>query len=204
MLALKSYAHGVTMYALDLSLPHSEMQASCVLGGVRPPSTGWNGAARHSRPRQMEYQGDLHMIDRYIIRLAITICMLCSVIGFAAGAAAADRASPADIIAGKTSSRDIKPIFEQFDENRDQRVDRTEFRIWIVGAYDMLDANKDNALSRAELPSVTAFDFDKADHNNDGRLSAFEFIDSDFMKFVRFDLNNDGFVTYEEVIASRR
>ena len=144
------------------------------------------------------------MTDRYIIRLATTICMLCSVIGFAAGAAAADHASAADIIAGKASSRDIKPIFEKFDENRDQRVDRTEFRVWIVGAYGMLDANKDNTLGRAELPSVTASEFDKADHNNDGRLSAFEFIDSDFMKFARFDVNNDGFVTYEEVIASRR
>ena len=39
---------------------------------------------------------------------------------------------------------------------------------------------------------------------DDGRLSRFEFIDSDFMKFARFDLNNDSFVTYEEVIASRR
>ncbi len=144
------------------------------------------------------------MIDRYIIRLATTICMLCSVIGFAAGAASADRASVADIIGGKTSSRDIKPIFEQFDENRDQRVDRTEFRVWIVSAYEKLDADKDNALSRAELPSIISSEFAKADHNNDGRLSAFEFIDSDFMKFARFDLNKDGFVTYEEVIASRR
>ncbi len=144
------------------------------------------------------------MIDRNPIRLVMTICTLCSVIGFAAGAAAADRGSAADIIGGKASARDLKPIFEQFDENRDQRVDRTEFRVWIVGAFEMLDANKDNALGRAELPSVMSSEFDKADNNNDGRLSAFEFTDSDFMKFDRFDLNKDGFVTYEEVIASRR
>ncbi len=79
------------------------------------------------------------MIARNTIRPVITICTLCSVIGFAAGAAAADRASAADIIGGKASSRDIKPIFEHFDENRDQRVDRTEFRVWIVGAFEMLD-----------------------------------------------------------------
>ena len=144
------------------------------------------------------------MNDRSTIRLTTLICMLCSIFGFAADATAADRTSAADIMGGKSSSRSQKPIFEQFDENGDQRVDRTEFRVWIVGAYDMLDANKDNTLSRAEVPSVTAFDFDKADHNNDGRLSGFEFIDSDFMKFARFDLNYDGFVTYEEVIASRR
>ncbi len=144
------------------------------------------------------------MIDRNTNRPLIVNFMLCFVIGFASGAAAADRASPADLIGGKTSERNIKPIFDQFDENGDKRVDRTELRVWIVDAFDKLDANKDNALSRAELPSVTAFDFDKADHNNDGRLSAFEFVDSDFMKFARFDLNKDSFVTYEEVIASRR
>ncbi len=144
------------------------------------------------------------MIARNTIGPVIANFMLCFVIGFASGAAAADRASPADLIGGNTSERNIKPIFDHFDENGDKRVDRTELRVWIVDAYDKLDANKDNALSRAELPSVTTFDFDKADHNNDGRLSGFEFIDSDFMKFARFDLNKDGFVTYEEVIASRR
>ncbi len=144
------------------------------------------------------------MIARNTIGPVIANFMLCFVIGFASGAAAADRASPADLIGGKTSERNIKPIFDHFDENGDKRVDRTEFRVWIVGAYEMLDANKDNALSRAELPSITSSEFDKADHNNDSRLSAFEFTDSEFMKFARFDLNKDGFITYEEVIASRR
>ena len=144
------------------------------------------------------------MIARNTIRPVIANFMLCFVIGFASGAAAENRASPADLIGGKTSERNIKPIFDQFDENGDKRVDRTEFRVWIVDAYDKLDANKDNTLSRAELPSIMSSEFDKADHNNDGRLSAFEFVDSDFMKFARFDLNKDGFVTYEEVVASRR
>ena len=144
------------------------------------------------------------MIARNTIPPVIAIFMLYVVVGFASGAAAADRASPADLIGGKTLERNIKPMFDQFDENGDKRVDRTEFRVWIVGAYDTLDANRDNTLSRAELPSIMSSEFDKADSNNDGRLSAFEFIDSDFMKFERFDLNNDGFATYEEVIASRR
>ena len=144
------------------------------------------------------------MIDGKTIRLVTAICMLYSVTGFAAGVAAADRASAGDIIGADATTRNIKPIFDQFDENRDQRIDRTEFRVWIVDAFDMLDANKDNTLSRAELPSVTSSEFDKADQNNDGRLSAFEFVDSDFMKFARFDLNKDGFITYEEVIASLR
>jgi Ca2+-binding EF-hand superfamily protein len=144
------------------------------------------------------------MIDRSTIRLATAICMLCSAFGFAAEATAADRATAADIVGGNASSRDIRPIFEQFDENRDQRIDRTEFRVWIVGAYEMLDSNRDERLTRAEVPSVGSSDFNKADQNNDGGLSAFEFVDSDLMKFARFDLNRDGFITYEEVIASRR
>jgi len=144
------------------------------------------------------------MIARDTIRLVTTIFMLCIVVGLASGAAAVDHGSAADLIGGKTSARDIRPIFDLFDENRDQRVDRIEFRIWIISAYEKLDANKDNGLSRAELPSVTSAEFDKADHNNDGRLSPFEFSDSNFMKFRRFDLNKDGFITYEEVVASRR
>ncbi len=144
------------------------------------------------------------MIARDTIRPVITIFMLCSVIGFASGAAAADHGSAADLIGGKASGRDLRPVFDLFDENGDQRVDRTEFRVWIVSAYEKLDANKDNALSRAELPSIVSSEFAKADHNNDSRLSAFEFTDSDFMKFARFDLNKDGFITYQEVIASRR
>ncbi len=144
------------------------------------------------------------MIARNTMRPVTAIFMLYFVIGLASGATAADRASPADLIGGKTSERNIKRVFDQFDENGDKRVDRTEFRVWIVAAFELLDANKDNMLSRAELPSITSSEFDKADHDNDGRLSAFEFIDSDFMKFAKFDLNNDGYITYEEVIESRR
>ena len=143
------------------------------------------------------------MIARNTIGPVITVLMLYVVIGFASGATAADRASPADLIDGRTPERNIKPIFDHFDENGDERVDRTEFRVWIVGAYEKLDANKDNALSRAELPAIISSEFAKADHNNDGRLSAFEFTDSDLMKFARYDLNKDGFLTYEEVIAAR-
>ena len=60
-----------------------------------------------------------------------------------------------------------------------------------------------NFIAASPIP-LTSPEFDKADHNNDGRLSAFEFIDSDIMKFGRFDQNKDGFITYEEVVASRR
>ncbi len=144
------------------------------------------------------------MIARDTIRPMMAIFMLCFVVGLASGAAAAERGSAADLIGGKTSARDLRPIFNVFDENGDQRVDRSEFRIWILHAYEKLDANKDNGLSRAELPSITSPEFDRADYNNDGWLSPFEFSDSDFMKFGRFDLNKDNFITYEEVVASRR
>ncbi len=137
------------------------------------------------------------MFARNTIRPVITIFMLCCVIGFAAGATAADRGSVADQIGKKGAARDINPIFDLFDENGDQRVDRAEFQVGIVSAFELLDVNFDNALSHAELPSIMSSEFDKADHNNDGRLSAFEFVDSEFMKFSRFDLNRDGFVTYE-------
>ena len=126
------------------------------------------------------------------------------VLGLVSDGAAADGATAADLVRSSAPARDIRPVFDQFDENGDGRIDRIEFRVWIVGAFDMLDSNKDEFLDRAEVPSVGTSDFNKADQDNDGRLSAFEFIDSDLMKFTRFDLNRDGFITYEEVIASRR
>ncbi len=144
------------------------------------------------------------MIARNTIWPVMMIFMLCCVIGFASGSASADRGSSGDLTGNTKSARDKGAIFDLFDKNGDQRVDRAEFRVGIIDAFEMLDTNLDNALSWAELPSVMSSEFDKADHNNDGWLSAFEFVDSDFMKFTRFDLNKDGFVTYEEVIASSR
>ncbi len=122
---------------------------------------------------------------------------------FASGTVAADRKSAADLVGNKTPAQGINPVFDLIDENKDQRIDSIEFRVWIVSAFDTLDANKDNGLGRAEIPSVIPSEFDQADHNNDDRLSPFEFIDSKFMKFARFDLNNDGFITHEEVVRRR-
>ena len=137
------------------------------------------------------------MIARNTIRPMMTIFTLCCVIGFASGAALADRESSADLVGSKKSARDVGLIFKLFDTNRDQRVDRAEFQIGIVSAFEMYDTNHDNSLSQVELPSVESSEFDKADHSNDGRLSVLEFVVSDFMKFTRFDRNRDGFVTYE-------
>ena len=137
------------------------------------------------------------MFTRNSIWPVITIFMLCCFIGVAAESTAADRRSVYDRIDKKGAARVIDPIFDLLDENGDLRVDRAEFRVWIVGAFEMYDVNKDNALSRSELPTVSRSQFDKADHSDNDRLSVFEFSDSDFMKFSSFDLNRDGFVTYE-------
>jgi Ca2+-binding EF-hand superfamily protein len=137
-----------------------------------------------------------------MIRWMVTLVAFGGVGGLASSAAA-DGATAADLIHGTAAPRDVRPIFDQFDENKDGRVDRIEFRVWIVAAYEKLDVNNDNGLAPEELPSVTPIDFENADRNDDGRLSAFEFTDSAFMKFGRFDLNNDGFITFDEVTKSR-
>ena len=133
-----------------------------------------------------------------MIRQMVTLVAFGCVGGLASGATAAD------LLHGKAPLRDVRPIFDQFDENNDGRIDRTEFRVGIVAVFETLDANGDNGLDRDELPSVASLDFDSADRHADGRLSAFEFTDSSFMKFDRFDLNKDGFITFEEVLKARR
>ena len=139
-----------------------------------------------------------------MIRQMVTLVAFGCVGGLASGAAAAEGATAADLLHGKAPLRDVRPIFDQFDENKDGRVDRIEFRVWIVAVFEKLDANGDNGLDRDELPSVSSVDFERADSNDDGRLSAFEFTDSSFAKFERFDLDNDGFITFEEVTKARR
>ncbi len=139
-----------------------------------------------------------------MIRQMVTLVAFGCVGGLALGAPAAEAATAADLLHGKAPIRDVRPIFDQFDENKDGRIDRTEFRVWIVAVFEKLDANGDNGLDRDELPSVASLDFENADNNGDGRLSAFEFTDSSFMKFDRFDLNKDGFITFEEVTKARR
>ncbi len=137
-------------------------------------------------------------------RSMITIITLVCISGLASGAVAAEPISAADLIQGKKPARDIRPVFDLFDENRDQRVDQIEFRVWIVAAFEKLDKNNDNHLSPSELPSIGSYDFSNADSNGDGRLSAFEFTDSRIMKFARFDTNNDGYITFEEALERRR
>ena len=139
-----------------------------------------------------------------IARPMITIITLACISGLASGAVAAEPATAADLVQGKKQARDIRPIFDLFDENKDQRVDQIEFRVWIVVAFEKLDNNNDNYLSPSELPSIGNYDFSNADSNGDGRLSAFEFIDSSFMKFARFDTNIDGYITFEEILERRR
>ncbi len=104
--------------------------------------------ARRFRPRQIVTQGNPHMNSRDTIRPVMTFFMLCCAVSYASGTAAADRKSTADLIGNKTPTQDINPVFDRIDENKDQRIDRIEFRVWIVSAFDTLDANKDNGLGR--------------------------------------------------------
>ena len=141
---------------------------------------------------------------RDMIRPMTMLIVLGCGAGIATNATAADGATAADLIHGSAEPRDVRPVFDLFDENGDQRIDRIEFRVWIVAAFEKLDANGDNVLDRSELPSVASIDFERADGNGDGKLSAFEFTDSALMKFDRFDLNKDRYITFDEVIEVRR
>ena len=135
--------------------------------------------------------------------MVMLIALGCGV-GLASNASAADGANAADLVHGKAAPKEVRSVFDQFDENGDKRVDRIEFRVWIVAAFEKLDTNGTNVLDPEELPTVSSFDFEQADNNGDGKLSAFEFTDSAFMKFDRFDLNKDGYITFEEVLELRR
>ncbi len=103
--------------------------------------------------------------------------------------------------AGKTTPRqsdlvsDARRRFQSLDENRDDRVDRIEFRLGKIQALILIDSNQDGSVTIDET-LLSPDMFGKFDRNGDGKISQFEFIDS--QSFAAIDADRDGQVTFEE------
>ncbi len=91
--------------------------------------------------------------------------------------------------------------FQELDEDGDQRISATEFKVNKTRIFFMSRAGKDQPGLRFEETLVTRAEFDAADANKDGSLSSLEWITAPFTDFARIDTNSDQAVTMEEFEA---
>ncbi len=96
---------------------------------------------------------------------------------------------------------DARRRFRKVDMNRDDKIDRLEFRLKKVAFLSLIDVNRDGYLTIDETllsPDV----FKRFDSDGDGKLSSFEFVDAP--TFTAIDANRDEFVTIEEYLRFLR
>ncbi len=102
--------------------------------------------------------------------------------------------------AGNSDAR-LKESFAIFDENKDGKVSRIEFRLYTGKMFFEKNTNKDSHLTPDEIPNAGPKAFAAADGNGDGKLTPHEFGEAGFMKFNTYDINKDNAITLDEVRA---
>ena len=137
---------------------------------------------------------------RLVQWLALFLGMTFALAASGTADAADDSAEPCMQIV-QNLNRTPAGFFAMMDDNKDQRVDRAEFRFQKMQIYFLRDANQDDRLSKEELPSVSKTAFSAADLNRDGTLSGYEFNQAGFVKFEALDHNKDGYISLDEVRA---
>jgi Ca2+-binding EF-hand superfamily protein len=112
-------------------------------------------------------------------------------------------ADRADDERGYASSADDDQRFLDLDDNRDDRVSRSEWRS-DRASFDRLDENRDGYLTRAEMAAREASgdDFSRLDSDRNGVISRGEWLQS-AARFERLDTNRDGRLTANEYAAGR-
>ncbi len=96
---------------------------------------------------------------------------------------------------------DARRRFRKVDQNRDDKIDRLEFRLKKVAFLSLIDVNRDGYLTIDETllsPDV----FKRFDSDGDGKISSFEFVDAP--TFTAIDANRDEIVTFEEYLRFLR
>jgi Ca2+-binding EF-hand superfamily protein len=88
--------------------------------------------------------------------------------------------------------------YRVIDTNGDDTIDRVEFRLGKVAAFDLIDANGDGYITLDET-LLTADKFKRFDANGDGKISSIEVITS--RSFDMIDGNGDGSLTFKEYLS---
>ncbi len=94
-------------------------------------------------------------------------------------------------------------MFQQFDANRDGKLQRDEVPIPAWTFLSRADANKDGTVSQEEIVKLVASRlFDRFDENGDDQLTEAEVPEVAWDRFSAADVDEDGAVSYDEFIAT--
>ncbi len=95
---------------------------------------------------------------------------------------------------------DWKARFASYDQNKDGRIDRGEFQVWMIEVFYLRDKDHKGYLVLEDVRGVMAPEILKAiNRKGDGKLSLQEFLNATFQDFAAIDVSQNGSLTMEEI-----
>jgi Ca2+-binding EF-hand superfamily protein len=145
------------------------------------PAAGWQLEDRQLKEKQI--------MRKRSMALAVTLVLTLGFFGSLAFAQTAIQAQP-----------DWKARFGSYDQNKDGRIDRGEFQVWMIEVFYLRDKDHKGYLVLEDVRAVMAPEIMRAiNRKGDGKLSLQEFLNATFQDFAAIDVNQNGSLTMEEI-----
>jgi Ca2+-binding EF-hand superfamily protein len=123
------------------------------------------------------------------ITLAVTLAITLGFLGSLAQAQTAIQAQP-----------DWKARFPSYDQNKDGRIDRAEFQVWMTDVFYLRDKDHKGYLVLEDVRGIMSPETLKAiNRKGDGKVSLQEFLNATFQDFAAADVSQSGSLTMEEI-----
>lgn len=103
------------------------------------------------------------------------------------------------VLAQNAAKPDWMISFRAHDRNGDGRIDRAEFRDWMVDSFFILDKGEKGYLDYDDVKGLMSPKIFKAqDKDRDGKISLQEFLNASIQDFLAADVGRSGALTMEE------
>jgi Ca2+-binding EF-hand superfamily protein len=90
-------------------------------------------------------------------------------------------------------------LVQQYDRNRDDKLDREEFHQAVVETFFFRDRDRDGYLTIIELETAAPEAVKAASRKGDSRLTLPEYINAIFKDYLAADTDEDGMLTAAEI-----